>query len=381
MSLEERIIPALAGNTQPPWWSSWFHPDHPRSRGEYVIFFSFSSTFFGSSPLSRGIRVAGVAARGRVGIIPALAGNTPASRSSWSVAPDHPRSRGEYPLRFGNTDIVVGSSPLSRGIHFRWWTTSRRSRIIPALAGNTLAPCRTALRVKDHPRSRGEYASEMSAMPRRSGSSPLSRGIQSWCRTGSGSVRIIPALAGNTHVSLPASPMRSDHPRSRGEYLPDRGVVLQEEGSSPLSRGIRGVLVLVAGAGGIIPALAGNTWPTCTTSPVCGDHPRSRGEYYTPFPEQLLQLGSSPLSRGILPNCANTHTMILDHPRSRGEYPDRVAGAEPHRGSSPLSRGILRMLSAIIFYHRIIPALAGNTVQMAAGCTTGRDHPRSRGEY
>ena len=199
MSLEERIIPALAGNTQPPWWSSWFHPDHPRSRGEYVIFFSFSSTFFGSSPLSRGIRVAGVAARGRVGIIPALAGNTPASRSSWSVAPDHPRSRGEYPLRFGNTDIVVGSSPLSRGIHFRWWTTSRRSRIIPALAGNTLAPCRTALRVKDHPRSRGEYASEMSAMPRRSGSSPLSRGIQSWCRTGSGSVRIIPALAGNTH--------------------------------------------------------------------------------------------------------------------------------------------------------------------------------------
>ena len=279
MSLEERIIPALAGNTQPPWWSSWFHPDHPRSRGEYVIFFSFSSTFFGSSPLSRGIRVAGVAARGRVGIIPALAGNTPASRSSWSVAPDHPRSRGEYPLRFGNTDIVVGSSPLSRGIHFRWWTTSRRSRIIPALAGNTLAPCRTALRVKDHPRSRGEYASEMSAMPRRSGSSPLSRGIQSWCRTGSGSVRIIPALAGNTHVSLPASPMRSDHPRSRGEYLPDRGVVLQEEGSSPLSRGILYPISRAIASTGIIPALAGNTPQLCKYS-----HDDS---------------GSSPLSRGI----------------------------------------------------------------------------------
>ena len=70
-----------------------------------------------------------------------------------------------------------------------------------------------------------------------------------------------------------------------------------------------------------------------------------------------------------------------DHPRSRGEYPAMLAGDVLRQGSSPLSRGIPTSRSLLGPLLRIIPALAGNTPSRMAFHRSGRDHPRSRGEY
>ena len=75
-SVEFGIIPALAGNTLlnlkltvNPW-------DHPRSRGEYPPWQERTSQCLGSSPLSRGILYLDGSGSFNNRIIPALAGNT-----------------------------------------------------------------------------------------------------------------------------------------------------------------------------------------------------------------------------------------------------------------------------------------------------------------
>ena len=111
--------------------------------------------------------------------------------------------------------------------------------------------------------------------------------------------------------------------------------------------------------------------------------------------------GSSPLSRGIprhhrirqhtqriIPALAgNTRrgfpgcTSGEDHPRSRGEYKLLLNGFEGFLGSSPLSRGIPGPHQRVRGLRGIIPALAGNTLCSRPVDLTHQDHPRSRGEY
>ena len=112
-------------------------------------------------------------------------------------------------------------------------------RIIPALAGNTSAGSATNSTTSDHPRSRGEY--EFLPCPRGAGagSSPLSRGIRSVMLFPFFGLGIIPALAGNTRLA-------------DNQLPPSRG-------SSPLSRGIRRDRQVGHVTPRIIPALAGNT--------------------------------------------------------------------------------------------------------------------------
>ena len=73
----------------------------------------------------------------QMGIIPALAGNTPLLLVRHQPTQDHPRSRGEYAgVKFGLV-WALGSSPLSRGILASMPVSMPMERIIPALAGNT----------------------------------------------------------------------------------------------------------------------------------------------------------------------------------------------------------------------------------------------------
>ena len=195
------------------------HRDHPRSRGEYVIGNLGRGTLSGSSPLSRGIRGPGCSRYRRRGIIPALAGNTTPSTTSPSWWRDHPRSRGEYLSTLRRNSCVIGSSPLSRGIH-----------AVPGPAVPSDA---------DHPRSRGEYDIPLSSAYGYNGSSPLSRGIPPSQSELGDQQRIIPALAGNTPGVILAGASMGDHPRSRGEYYWHTGKNKLCIGSSPLSRGIR----------------------------------------------------------------------------------------------------------------------------------------------
>ena len=200
------IIPALAGNTDPPIPPPSAPRDHPRSRGEYTPFDVVRGQKSGSSPLSRGIRRRVRCEEMREGIIPALAGNTSPPPRPSPIAEDHPRSRGEYFRRRMLATTLSGSSPLSRGIPHSWRGGPCPGRIIPALAGNTCASTWSAADTTDHPRSRGEYSSSASAPKAARGSSPLSRGILCVRARRCARRGIIPALAGNTPSHDPRDP-------------------------------------------------------------------------------------------------------------------------------------------------------------------------------
>ena len=152
----------------------------------------------GSSPLSRGILMVRMCILLILRIIPALAGNTRAVRIIRAAQKDHPRPRGEYGFPPMSSDVIAGSSPLSRGIRSCLAVSCRRQRIIPALAGNTGTMRRRRSTSSDHPRSRGEYVVYKLDIFGHPGSSPLSRGILTFRRFVVDKRRIIPALAGNT---------------------------------------------------------------------------------------------------------------------------------------------------------------------------------------
>ena len=132
------IIPALAGNTSSIQSATRCTWDHPRSRGEYFQHSKRDKMHLGSSPLSRGIRKQRHGRLSAERIIPALAGNTERRLRSDQSAPDHPRSRGEYMIGEKPSHARYGSSPLSRGIQCPMWCLLHQDGIIPALAGNTL---------------------------------------------------------------------------------------------------------------------------------------------------------------------------------------------------------------------------------------------------
>ena len=233
------IIPALAGNTQPCWPGMFSGRDHPRSRGEYINTLRANGSFDGSSPLSRGILPPQVRHILTSRIIPALAGNTRELVPHTATHSDHPRSRGEYQPSVSGQLGGNGSSPLSRGIRHSGASGSGRH--------------------EDHPRSRGEYHMVPSLRITPIGSSPLSRGIRPMMQLCEILARIIPALAGNTSRVVTVRTALWDHPRSRGEYPCRPEESFNASGSSPLSRGIQSVSVAGGDGPGIIPALAGNT--------------------------------------------------------------------------------------------------------------------------
>ncbi|ERH20057.1 hypothetical protein HMPREF0043_00186 [Actinobaculum sp. oral taxon 183 str. F0552] len=71
---------------------------------------------------------------------------------------------------------VVGSSPHTRGAHRRPHRPRNRRRIIPAYAGSTRPSSPASAAQPDHPRIRGEHAPQCDAGGLLPGSSPHTRG-------------------------------------------------------------------------------------------------------------------------------------------------------------------------------------------------------------
>ena len=294
----------------------------------------------GSSPLARGLLADLEAAVGGEGIIPARAGFTSSPNRAPAAPRDHPRSRGVYlwvvDLQFSNW----GSSPLARGLLRVHVVVVLGRRIIPARAGFTVDCDRGAVFVGDHPRSRGVYTASGRWAERRSGSSPLARGLRPVSEVELDGRGIIPARAGFTQQPRRRPRPQPDHPRSRGVYsLSERGSCAVH-GSSPLARGLLKHLEQVQALHRIIPARAGFTLTAWPSGSPPRDHPRSRGVYVPARPADPLNNGSSPLARGL-----------------------RRASRQRRKG------------------HRIIPARAGFTLLDPARRSPTTDHPRSRGVY
>ena len=110
-------------------------------------------------------------------IIPARAGFTPPPGAPIVGPGDHPRSRGVYVHPAGAPPLIVGSSPLARGLPHGRPALARGAGIIPARAGFTLLVPDGLPQDGDHPRSRGVYGGSMAVTRPPTGSSPLARGL------------------------------------------------------------------------------------------------------------------------------------------------------------------------------------------------------------
>ena len=299
--------------------------DHPRSRGVYSNLSPSRRSVTGSSPLARGLpRGDRWVGRGR-GIIPARAGFTPLFWPSSPERKDHPRSRGVYWNKPGVPSGWSGSSPLARGLpQSGAWTSCHRGSsplarglrsdarydyqnmgIIPARAGFTPGSPRSPIMPRDHPRSRGVYATRIWVVSAMSGSSPLARGLLIEITPHVVPLRIIPARAGFTTAPGIQAMLEADHPRSRGVYSLPAEVRRVAEGSSPLARGLRAGLGCESPSSRIIPAHAGFTTKTGRRSSPSTDHPRSRGVYFHTPLIAFQTAGSSPLARGLRCSCGH----------------------------------------------------------------------------
>ena len=170
------------------------------------------------------------------------------------------------------------------------------------------------------------------------GSSPLTRGKRGVADHGWYLLRLIPAHAGKTapYSGLPA--WSAAHPRSRGENLcvEARGEILA--GSSPLTRGKRPQRSCGLLATRLIPAHAGKTAPYGPATSRASAHPRSRGENSAKIPTDDVGMGSSPLTRGKLrrwPPTPKPHRLIPAHAGKTGAS----MRLRLRRGAHPRSRG------------------------------------------
>ena len=234
----------------------------------------------GSSPLTRGKRLAGCVVPHVVRLIPAHAGKTSGQPSTRHPRAAHPRSRGENDGSRLALRRIVGSSPLTRGKRRSCHRVSWRGGLIPAHAGKTR-----------HASMRFEVVA---------GSSPLTRGKrfeggEDRCPKG-----LIPAHAGKTRSPARRRTAWPAHPRSRGENPLGMLRAFRLRGSSPLTRGKPDPDSHAAVKRGLIPAHAGKTWSLTARSVLRTAHPRSRGENPNAASNFSAAGGSSPLTRGKL---------------------------------------------------------------------------------
>ncbi len=171
-------------------------------------------------------------------------------------------------------------------------------------------------------------------------------------------------------------------------------------GSSPR---VRGTLELRLGRRGsirFIPACAGNASSASGSWTLTAVHPRVCGERLTPFAHRIESYGSSPRVRGtpelwmrghnkgrFIPACAGnaaavrrTSRSITVHPRVCGERYGRRLGGGLMAGSSPRVRGTPLPLIGRKLRRRFIPACAGNARRSGAAGPRPPVHPRVCGE-
>ncbi len=153
-------------------------------------------------------------------------------------------------------------------------------------------------------------------------------------------------------------------------------------------------------ARGAIPAGAGSSWPSWSSSARAGGHPRGRGKpdpsfwsaraLWGPSPRvrgavravrrQRPPAGTTPAGAGSSRGPAGSGARPRDHPRGCGEQSSTQRRERCIRGPSPRVRGaVIRRLS-VSASRGTIPAGAGSSTGVRRSAPGHRDHPRGCGE-
>ena len=108
---------------------------HPRLRGELKKLRLRAAATNGSSPLTRGTRRDEYPVLGHLRFIPAYAGNSLLGFYRRSGRTVHPRLRGELCLIFTGRRLLIGSSPLTRGTRLANTRSANELAVHPRLRG------------------------------------------------------------------------------------------------------------------------------------------------------------------------------------------------------------------------------------------------------
>ncbi len=251
-------IPACAGSSRACRGRCTTGWDHPRVRGEQPGPGLHRRVVLGPSPRARGADLSQSQVEAVAGTIPACAGSS-ARPAAWRwIWRDHPRVRGEQRQGWLACWAVAGPSPRARGADHREEQEGVASGTIPACAGSSRAASESHEPTGDHPRVRGEQPVRKHDRAFTWGPSPRARGADSLPAVSISPGGTIPACAGSSVTRVfPVVPLW-DHPRVRGEQLrPDRRVP-GAQGPSPRARGAGGRAHDGVAEPGTIPACAGS---------------------------------------------------------------------------------------------------------------------------
>ena len=284
-------------------------------------------------------------------------GTSPLTRGKPRALPRPADDARNIPAHAGKTRSAAweptgtgGTSPLTRGKRPLWHFNTPRPRNIPAHAGKTRSVPVDGGADGEHPRSRGENRVGSPRIQRRGGTSPLTRGKLSTPPPAAPPFWNIPAHAGKTLRTGLSARRLTEHPRSRGENNRRRWRGWSLSGTSPLTRGKRNLRRPALHRARNIPAHAGKTMAVLPIVHFLKEHPRSRGENSLKNRESHPGAGTSPLTRGKLPqprpggrntgnipaHAGKTRTPRRlgrgrwEHPRSRGE--NRQGGSNSEQG-------------------------------------------------
>ena len=273
-------------------------------------------------------------------------------------------------------------------------------RITPAYAGRTPVPPAKQSAAADHPRVCGENSGCPRMTAARRGSPPRMRGEPSSVPRAWVWLRITPAYAGRTRVSLGSIGFFPDHPRVCGENGEQATRNLCTRGSPPRMRGEQAAQWVGEADVGITPAYAGRTsWQTILRLRRT-DHPRVCGENWSITRLSGIVIGSPPRMRGepasnnltgriprITPAYAGRTRSSRgacgkdwDHPRVCGENTKAAQGDNATPGSPPRMRGEPCRGDAGQLQRGITPAYAGRTAHQSHLVAGTEDHPRVCGE-
>ena len=135
--VQDRVIPAGAGNRNPTPTACSTAPGHPRGCGEQYPAALTPQSETGSSPRVRGTVPGGADTAERNRIIPAGAGNSGQHGITPRRGTGHPRGCGEQLRIYFRQYAIPGSSPRVRGTAHPGDPFARFARVIPAGAGNS----------------------------------------------------------------------------------------------------------------------------------------------------------------------------------------------------------------------------------------------------
>ena len=94
----------------------------------------------------------------------------------------------------------------------------------------------------------------------------------------------------------------------------------------------------------------------------------------------FIRFGITPAHAGKSSHHYSTHRVTPDHPRPRGEKWPPPWLTSRRRGSPPPTRGKAARRCIIRLPNGITPAHAGKSIPLKMHSSTGKDHPRPRGE-